>query len=212
MRNTVLNKHLSRHELMTASKAALDRRFTRFKLGWIETGFETPEDFKEGFDEVFEMLDYRDTILSGSRFQGMVTGLVCEVATPLYYWPRVQMYKHWLEHQNELAWDWPYEPLTNRGIQIRRLSDRKHFYLQELLQAWGRDCIKLLMNPIFEGRVKSWQAPEYAIEVSRQMKELGIDAKATFLNPPKFGDEKDPFQHLEINPRVKLFKKMKAGS
>lgn len=199
IRNQFLKKHLKFEDWLKVAKKVFSLRFVRFKNGFIETGYETPDDWKEGFEEIRQILDARDQLGVNTMYQTNTTKLVHNYGTPLYYKPRVMSYDSWKEAFDPNYYRYPFYPLIDMGVKVKMSSSRGDTFVQQLIMDLGRLGEKVLLEPAIENDVLS---RGYLDEVKRRMEMIGIDPRAQFL---ELDTKKNPFQHINVSYGQKAY-------
>lgn len=193
VRDRVLNKNLSREEFLSAAKAIVKRRFLRMKLGYIWTGFEKKKDFREGFQEIQDIIDYRDSLYSQSSIQINISKLVNIVHTPMYSKPRVMAYDEYLSLSDDNYFNYPFTSFTKMGVRVKITPIQGQTFIHQLLVDLGRFARTVLLETITK-KNKGW-GRDYFQAVKEKSEELGISFYSQFLDPDY---RNDWAQHMKV--------------
>lgn len=88
IRNGLLNKNLSRAQLLEACRQVLRHRLAELKLCIIVTGWETSEDEAESLEEIAQIIKIRDHCGAKTAVRVVITPLLHYPHTPLQYLER----------------------------------------------------------------------------------------------------------------------------
>jgi hypothetical protein len=176
---------------MTVAREVWKLKFLRFKNGFILTGFETPDDWKDCISEVEEILSLRDQYAANGAYQTNWTKLVANAGTPLYHKPRVTAYINWKETFEEGFYYYPLMPLIDLGAKCKLSSGRGDTFVQQLIQDLPTELAEeIILKPALDHPVMSGP---YLEEVKSRFLKAGLKPKAQFL---EFDANKSPHQHL----------------
>lgn len=203
IRNNLFNKNLLFDEIKTASERVFQLRMMRLKVGMVESGYETKEDFEEGFDEIRQLVALREKHLAGTKLQINVTALVHYYGTPLFVYPRVMPYYSWLDWYDGSLYHYPYQVISDMGVVIKRGTDKGKHFFQQLVMDFGRKARDIAFEPMLRGI--GLKDPKYNAELAKNMKAIGLDPKNTFLNPAV---ENHASQHVTLSANQKLYSKL----
>lgn len=99
LRNKLLNKNLSRQQIMDAARNVFRQRLMTLKLNMIITGQETDEDIQEFLSEIDELARIRSECGALTKIVLSFTPLIIYPNTPLRFLPRVSAYNVFYERR-----------------------------------------------------------------------------------------------------------------
>lgn len=199
VRDCIMNKNLSFDDWLTVEREAFRMKFIRVKNGFVLSGFETKDDWKEAADEVRQIMDARDQMNSNSIYMMSCTKLVHNAGTPLYYKPRIMSYVNWQESFNPDFYYYPFMPFVDMGVKMHLCSGKGDTFVQQLLQDLPADLAEeIILKPALVYPVMS---ADYLKAVKSAMERYDIDPKEQFLH---FNVKYHPHQHQRISNNDKV--------
>ncbi len=135
IRNNILNKNLSKQQLLDAMRNVFLNKFLQVKVGLIITGQETEEDMEDWLNELREIVDLKNSIGSTCHIRLNHSNLIIYHQTPLRWLPRNIAKQIW---NRERVLGHYIEECKKMGISVKFSSLGVGTFVEQALCDFGR--------------------------------------------------------------------------
>ena len=201
LRNNFLNKNLSRETIMKAVENIYNLKIMHLKMGYIQTGYETKEDFDECISEIDEMFSIRSKKGSRTSLQMNITPLLYYTNIALRYLDRKTAR---MSFTSEKTFGYLIDELRKRGVRVKIHSRYSGTWIDQLLVDFGPIGTDVLVKSAEDGLEYYSKYNRFARDiVVEQLKKHGYTDPYFFCNA-RPEDWIFPNDYLDaVTPRVK---------
>lgn len=143
IRNRILNKNLSKHQIRQAVRNIFKQKFSTLKINIIITGWETQEDIDEWLEELDMILEERKKIGVNTDIRITHTSLTIYDQTPLRWMPRETARLSWDEEKTMEGY---MQELRGREVRFRFHGRGYKYFFEQLLLDIGELGTEILVG------------------------------------------------------------------